>query len=74
MHYEIQHFRNTNFAFDIMFFSDYFTDVSKALKQFSDEMLKAANDNDDDSIRVSEIKLMRIVGDDIHPVATWKRH
>ena len=55
-----------------MFFSDYFTDVTKALKQFSDEMLKAAND--DDSDRVSEIKLMRIVGDDIHPVATWKRH
>ena len=72
MHYEIQHFRDTKFAFNIMFFSDYFTDVTKALKQFSDEMLKAAND--DDSDRVSEIKLMRIVGDDIHPVATWKRH
>jgi len=55
-----------------MFFSDYFTDVVKAMKWFSVEMQKA--ETDEDFYFVSELKLMRIVGHDTHPVATWKRH
>tara|TARA_B100001093_G_C26833511_1_gene1017257 strand:- start:2562 stop:2780 length:219 start_codon:yes stop_codon:yes gene_type:complete len=72
MHYELQFFRKTKTSLVTMFFSDYFTDVVKAMKWFSVEMQKA--ETDEDFYFVSELKLMRIVGHDTHPVATWKRH